>query len=111
MTLIGGEFGDCLFGVPHYLPCITEKVPVGALTYCIVTGIEDCHGPLLYDSPVVAELIAGLGSEFLTLLEPSGDDADAVGEKGRVCGAVDVGSTVVESTRTTLPVSIFSFPA
>ena len=40
---------------------------------------------------VVAELILGLGREFLAFCEPPGDDADAVGKKGRIRGMVDVG--------------------
>jgi hypothetical protein len=91
MTFIGGKFGDCLFGVPYHLPGIIEEILVRALTYRILAGIENCHDPLLYYAPVVAELITGLRDEFLALGKPTGNDADAVGEKSRVCGVVDVG--------------------
>jgi hypothetical protein len=40
---------------------------------------------------VVAEPIVGSGCEFLAFREPPGDDPDAVGEKGRIRGMMDVG--------------------
>ncbi len=91
MTFIAGELGDCGFGIALHQSGIVEKVPVGFLPYGILPCVEDRHDPLLHHSLMVAELICRLGDEFLAFREPPGDDADAVGKKGRIGGMVDVG--------------------
>ena len=91
MALVVGELGDGGFGIALHQLRIVQEIPVGLLAYVILLGVEDGHDPLLHHSLMVAELIAGLGSELLALGEPPGDDADAVGKEGRVRGMMDVG--------------------
>ena len=86
MSLRDGRFGIA----PHQVR-IVEEIPIGPLAHFVFLGVEDCHDPLLHHSLMVAELIGRLGDELLALGEPPGDDADAVGEEGRVRGMVDVG--------------------
>lgn len=90
-AFIRDKLRDRCYGIAFHQPGIVEKIPVGFLPYGILPCIEDCHDPLLYNPSVITELITGLGDEFLPFCEPPGDDADAVAEKGRIRGMVNVG--------------------